>query len=174
MAEGKRLSPLRVWVGKLRVAGALLAALVPVAFIASASISSCNRTWWSYKFRQHKLAAIVQEIKSEPIVTGKSRFFEIDPSLDPSTLKPLNSQDDAAGLCKIAAFQRSKGDFIIEFVLDDRGHFGMSGLLYSDSRLEFTRWPGSGSVDMVQYAFYLHRVSRQIDSRWSFAYDDLE
>lgn len=150
----------------------ILAALAVAAYIVTISMQSYNRTWWSYKFRQDRLATIVDRIKVETTDIGTHRLFQVDQALNPSSLKPLDRQSDQHAICKLSAFQREKGDYLIEFVLDDRGHFGLTGLLYSDSKVEYSSLPGSSITR--EDAYYLHRISRQIDSRWSFAYDDLE
>jgi hypothetical protein len=147
-----------------------LAALALVAVFAVVLTSGVtNRSRWNYLHHHGALQAIVSRIKEVQSDVGRIHLFSVDKSLDPSTLRPISGDiPDSDKLYEVSAVQFRKGEYVVEFLLDERGHFGRFGLLYSDAPLRIVT---SGENRVIENAVFLPVLTGHASGNWWYATD---
>ena len=147
----------------------LAAFLLVVGFIVF-RFTVYDPTRWTYRFHQRDLTAIVARIKAQQIPIGKDRTFEVARSLDPETLAPYK-EGDYDSICQIVVYRRDQDDYLISIAIDDEGHFGTYGLLYSDLPIKTGPVPGADVVS-INDAPGLHYLKARLSSKWSYVFED--
>lgn len=158
-----------------RCAKIIKAALIAIAiqYLFQAWLGPSGRIRWTYRMRRSTFAGIIDRVKEQNIPVGTQRSYRVAPSLDPETLVLEKSTcadyDDSVG--KVGVYRRDSAGYVISIVIEDEGHFGMYGLMYSDGPLEMT-----GRMDdprSVNGAAPLVFAGGQIDDHWWYAYNNL-
>ncbi len=127
---------------------------------------------WQFRLHRQKFEEIVARVKAVQIPAGTQRSLLVDPSFDVKTLRRLttdldNQTDSAVG--KICVYRHESGEYQVTIVLEDEGHFGMYGLMYSDGPVEVHNagdWYGvvGGGLLIVD--------GGKIDKHWHYAYNN--
>jgi hypothetical protein len=133
-----------------------LAALLLIVGLIAFSSRVYDLTPWTYRSHQHELTAIVAQIKAQSIPLGTAREFELARSLDLTTLAPYKERADRASFDHIRAYHNDQDEYLISIEIDDEGHDGTYGLLYSDSPIKIIPMldsrggsnPRGGSIDV--------------------------
>ena len=129
-----------------------------------------DSTRWTYHFHQRDLTAIVARIKAQQIPIGKDRTLEVARSLDPETLAPYK-EGDYDSICQIIVYRRDQDDYLITIAIDDEGHFGTYGLLFSDLPIKTGPVPDT-KVMSIADAPGLHYLKARLSSKWSYVFED--
>ena len=163
-SEWRRAQPIKIPRGKLAVM-LLLGALV-VAGSLLALPDASHRTLWLHRRR---LNAIVSRIKASHCQIGKLLLFTVDRSLDVDTVRSCDADHcDPARSYIISVSVIRKDDYLIEFPVDNRGHSGEFGIIYSDSP---PKTVNLGDYRGAEYTSCLSVIIGRYDRNWWYARD---
>ena len=143
--------------------------LIALSFCTLYSYLS-NSVVWAFRLRERSFNTIISTIKAQDIPVGKHRTFWVSRSLDAATIRLTHNTESEQSEYKIGTFRRSKDDYIITIMLKDEGHFGMYGLLYSDSPQQTSSISGARQLDEAPL---LPFVGDRINDQWWCAYNNL-
>lgn len=154
---------------RLRLAVALSLTAVVIGWVVWQSIGPFGRVQWTYRLKQRRLEEIVARIRTLDIQTDRSRYLSVDRSLNAASLREQRSSDDPydSSIVKIAVHRDASRDYFIEFVLEDQGHSGMFGLIFSDATVSYL----DASNRRIAWALYLIDAAQPIDKHWWYAYN---
>jgi hypothetical protein len=169
-ADIKQAPLLRTSTATMRRITLALAALLLVVGLIAFRYKAYDPTRWTYRSHQRELTAIVAQIKAQQIPIGTERAFEVARSLDPATLSPCKKSADHASLYHILANRNDQDDYLITIVIDEEGHAGRYGLLYSDLPLKMVSLPDSDGVS-IDGAAELPCLKECLSSQWSYVFE---
>ncbi len=171
--DKEQFPPSRKTTGLRRMPLALTALLCVTGLIVF-RLTVYDPTRWTYRYHQRELTAIVSQIKAQQIPIGTAREFEVAHSLDPATLSPYKEKEaDHDSFDHIRAYRGDQDDYLISIAIDEEGHDGTYGLLYSDLPLKVIPIQDSdgGSIDVGPELQHLD-LKEHLSSKWSYVVEE--
>jgi hypothetical protein len=147
-----------------------LATALLVAGLIAFRYRNYDPTRWTYRYHQRELAAIVAQIKAQPMPISRSRTFQVARSLDPTSVRRYQQGVNEDLIDKICVYREDKDNYLIAIVIDDQGHAGTYGLLYADSPPETTPIPGS--EDRRAGSPLLNILKARLGTKWWYVFAD--
>jgi len=145
----------------------VLVVLLGLVVVAVAVLTGPDPSHRLLRLHGRSLSAVVSRIKASQREVGKTVLLEVDKSLDPDSIRPFSGEHFDGNRCYwIASCEVQEGDFLVEFPVDDQGHFGLFGFVFSDTPPKIV---SRGDYRGTEYGSYLPVITGRQGRHWWYA-----
>lgn len=117
-------------------------------------------------FRGARYDEIVKAIKSFPLPNGATQSFRVDKDFSPSSLTQSPHETGAYRSSRghVNVERNQKGDYFIELITVDNGHYGFAGYIFCDQPLADNELPPQPTREPGH-------IYKKLNNHWSAFYN---
>ena len=144
--------------------------ILAVAMFAKMAYVRIDPTARLFQDSRSKLDRVIASIKATPIDVGSVRWIHASKSLDPASVVDGRKRELTVDEYSFYVNRYSKSGYLIEFVVQDMGHFGSRGLIYCDNIENLETRPG-GDLMVFEGGLFDRRLN-SLGGGWWYGSDD--